>query len=46
MTNINYVLKVKDAKQADIQKALQMAGIQIVSIFEVHKEENKGKEAN
>lgn len=40
MTNINYVLKVKDAKLVDIQKALQQAGIQVRSIIEVHKEES------
>lgn len=44
MTNINYVLKVKDAKAADIQKALQQAGIQVRSITEVHKEEEKTTE--
>jgi len=36
--NINYVLKVEDAKIADIQKALQQAGIKVRSIQEVHKE--------
>lgn len=41
MTNINYILKVKDAKLVDIQKALQQAGIQVRSIIEVHKEEEK-----
>ena len=44
MVNINYVLKVKDAKLADIQKALQQAGIQVRSIQEVHKEEEKTAE--
>jgi|OpeIllAssembly_1097287.scaffolds.fasta_scaffold04638_4 hypothetical protein len=41
MTNINYVVKVKDAKLPDIQKALQQAGIQVRSILEVHKEEDE-----
>ncbi len=41
MTNINYVLKVKDAKLVDVQKALQQAGIQVRSILEVYKEEEK-----
>ncbi len=41
MTNINYILKVKDAKLVDVQKALQQAGIQVRSILEVYKEEEK-----
>ncbi|GAB4414636.1 MAG: hypothetical protein OHK0032_10760 [Thermodesulfovibrionales bacterium] len=41
MTDINYILKVKDAKPVDIQKALQQAGIQVKSIIEVFKEEEK-----
>ncbi len=41
MTNINYMLKVKDAKLVDVQKALQQAGIQVRSILEVYKEEEK-----
>lgn len=44
MTNINYIVKVKDAKLADVQKALQQAGIQIRSILELHKEEEKPAE--
>ncbi len=44
MTNINYILKVKDAKLTDVQKALQQAGIQVRSIQEVHKEEEKTAE--
>lgn len=39
MTNANYIVKVTDAKLADIQKALQQAGIQVRSILEVFKEE-------
>lgn len=46
--NINYMLKVEDAKIADIQKALQQASIKVRSIQEVHKEgkaeEEKKKE--
>ncbi|MCL5024481.1 MAG: hypothetical protein M1497_14160 [Nitrospirae bacterium] len=46
MTNVNYILKVKDAKITDIQKALLQAGIKVRSIQEVHKEEEKtGEEA-
>lgn len=44
MANINYILKVKDAKSGEIQKALQQAGIQVRSILEVFKEEEKGQE--
>lgn len=44
MTNINYILKVKDAKSGEIQKTLQQAGIQVRSILEVFKEEEKGQE--
>ena len=41
MTNINYIVKVKDAKLVDVQKALQQGGIQVRSILEVFKEEEK-----
>lgn len=34
----NYMLKVQDAKAADIQKALQASGIKVTSIIEVFKE--------
>lgn len=43
--NINFLVKVKDAKLADVQKALQQAGIQVRSIIEVFKEEDENKEA-
>jgi len=39
--NINYMLKVKDAKAVDIQKALKAAGINVISIIEVHKEKTE-----
>lgn len=42
--NINFVLKVEDAKLPDIQKALQAAGIKVRSIIEVFKEEGKKEE--
>lgn len=45
MTNTNYILKVRDAKLADVQKALQQAGIQVRSILEVFKEEETAEEA-
>ena len=37
--DINYILKVQDAKPVAIQKALKEAGIEVVSVQEVHKEE-------
>ncbi|MDP2167371.1 MAG: hypothetical protein Q8J64_03455 [Thermodesulfovibrionales bacterium] len=39
--NVNYVLKVEDAKLSDVQKALQQAGIKVRSIQEVYKEGQK-----
>lgn len=41
--DINFMLKVQDAKAVDIQKALQAAGIKVTSITEIYKE--KGQEA-
>jgi hypothetical protein len=35
----NFMLKVEDAKAADVQKALKEAGISVRSIQELHKEE-------
>jgi hypothetical protein len=40
--NINYILKVEDAKLTDIQKALTQAGIKVRSIIEVFKEGQAG----
>jgi len=37
-------LKVTDAKLADIQKVLKDAGIQVRSIIEIFKEEEKEKQ--
>lgn len=37
--NGNFMVKVQDAKLADIQKALEGAGIKVRSIVEVFKEE-------
>lgn len=42
--DINYILKVKDTKAIDIQKALQSAGIKVTSIIEVYKEKKEGPE--
>jgi hypothetical protein len=44
MTNRNFMVKVSDAKLADVQKALQTAGIQLRSIIEVFREEEKTEE--
>lgn len=38
-TQINYMLKVRDAKLAAVKKALAGAGIEVVSLVEVFKEE-------
>ena len=38
-TKTNFILKVQDAKLADVQKALKDANITVVSIMEVHREE-------
>jgi hypothetical protein len=38
-TKSNFILKVQDAKLADVQKALKDANINVVSILEIHKEE-------
>jgi len=38
-TQINYMLKVKDAKLAAVKKALAEAGVEVVSLVEVFKEE-------
>jgi hypothetical protein len=39
--DINYILKVKDAKAVDIQKALKAAEINVTSITEIHKDKNE-----
>lgn len=39
--DINFILKVKDAKAVDIQKALKAAGINVTSITEVYKEKEE-----
>jgi hypothetical protein len=39
-TKTNFMLKVQDAKLADVQKALKDANINVVSIMEVHREES------
>jgi hypothetical protein len=41
--NVNYVLKVEDAKPVDIKKALEQAGIKVRSIQETYKEKTEEK---
>ena len=36
--NINFMLKVEDAKMIDVKKALEGAGIKVRSIHEIYKE--------
>ncbi len=43
MKNRNYMLKVVDAKKADIRKALKEAGIEVRSITEIYSEDAVGK---
>jgi len=38
LMDINYILKVKDARAVEIQKALQAAGIKVTSIIALYKE--------
>lgn len=44
MTNSNFIVKATDTKLADIQKALQAAGIKVRSIIEVFREEDRSQE--
>jgi hypothetical protein len=37
--SLNYILKVVDAKPAEIRKALEQAGIRVRGLAEIHKEE-------
>ena len=41
--DINFILKAKDTKTVDVQKALKAAGINVTSITEVYREEGKEK---
>jgi hypothetical protein len=43
--NINYIVKVEDAKPVDIQKALKEAGITVRSVQQVYKEEVEEEKA-
>ncbi len=47
MKNQNYILKVTDAKKAEVKKALSDAGIKVRSITEIYSEdvtEERGRE--
>ena len=44
MTNLNLIVKVKDATEGEVRKALKSAGIEIRSIAVVHKETDKQPE--
>jgi len=41
--NINFMVKVEDAKLPAIQKALKSAGIKVKSIVEIYKEGTEPK---
>ena len=41
---INFIVKTKDAKESDIKKALKEAGIEVISVATVYKEELKEDE--
>lgn len=42
--NMNFMLKVEDAKLADIQKALKEAGIKVRSIQEIYRDKQAGEQ--
>jgi hypothetical protein len=44
MANSNFLVKVTDAKLADVQKALQAAGITVRSVIEIFREEEHSSE--
>lgn len=46
MGTINYIIKVEDAKMAQIKKALESANIKVISIIDIYKsgEEGQAKE--
>ena len=43
-TKHNFMLKVVDARMSDVRKVLKAAGINVVSIVEVYKEDLPGEE--
>ena len=44
MTNLNLIVKVKNATEGEVRKALKSAGIEIRSIAVVHKETDEQPE--
>ena len=36
---VNFIVKTKDAKESDIKKALKEAGINVISVATIYKEE-------
>ena len=44
-TKRNLIVKVVDARPADVKKILKAAGIEVVSVVEIHKEETPEQEA-
>jgi len=43
MAIINYIVKVEDARMAQIKKALEGANIKVISIIDVYKSEESTK---
>ena len=41
---VNFIVKTKDAKESEIKKALKEAGIEVISVATVYKEELKEEE--
>lgn len=46
MKHASYILKVTDARKADIRKALKEAGIEVRALVEIFAEETEQKEDN
>ena len=40
---VNFIIKTYDAKEREIKKALKDAGIEVRSIGEIYREEEKGR---
>lgn len=45
MATINYMVKVEDAKMAQIKKALETANIKVLSIIDVYKSGEEQKKS-
>jgi hypothetical protein len=46
MKKVNFIVKAYDVKEKDIKKALKNAGIEVRSVGEIYREEEKVKEEN